>query len=316
MNHIVTILLVLALEVVPAGEAFLNLLQQRDSILIGDQLEYGFRLDSVKAGTQIALQDFSGASNDTLTLVRDWQLDTLKHSRKATEFDVKASVIISPFEEGTYQLPDLFAVIGRGINADTLKFAAKQMIVKTIPIDTASFEIHDIKPQKRYPVTFREVLPYLTGALIFAAALTGAVYLVIRKKRRKSAGAGNSEPAYIVALRALDKYRSEKNWAPEKQKAFYSGVTDTLKNYMEDRFGIDAPEMTTADLFDALKGNQDLVPELFNDTKELFETADFVKFAKFVVADSYNSKVLPLAVRFVTSTYQTVLEEEQKENVL
>ena len=47
--------------------------------------------------------------------------------------------------------------------------------------------------------------------------------------------------------------------------------------------------------------------------KELFELADFVKFAKFTASDDDNSKALPTAVRFVTSTYQTELDEENKE---
>lgn len=317
MVHILSILFAFLLEVIPSGESFLTLLQKRDSILVGDQLEYGFHLDSVSLDTQIALQDFSAASNDTLVLVRNWQLDTAKHSRKDSRVNLKASIIISPFEEGDYRLPELYAVLANGKNTDTLVFSASSMEVRSIPVDTATFQIHDIKPQKRYPVTIREIIPYLLGFQFLAAAVTALVCLVLLRRRRKSSGEQkNSEPAYIVALRTLDRFRSEKNWVPEKQKSFYSGVTDALKVYMEDRFGVDAPEMTTAELFDALKGCRDLDPGLYNETRDLFETADFVKFARFIVPDRENAKVLPLAVRFVTSTYQTGLEEEQKENVL
>ena len=42
------------------------------------------------------------------------------------------------------------------------------------------------------------------------------------------------------------------------------------------------------------------------------ECADYVKFAKHVASQEENARALPTAVRFVTSTYQTVLEEEQK----
>ena len=44
--------------------------------------------------------------------------------------------------------------------------------------------------------------------------------------------------------------------------------------------------------------------------KELFERADFVKFAKFTATKEENASVLPQAVRFVTSTYQAEVEEE------
>ena len=68
--------------------------------------------------------------------------------------------------------------------------------------------------------------------------------------------------------------------------------------------------MTTAELFDALKDSRDLSPDLYSELKELFERADFVKFAKYTAPDEDNAKALPLAVRFVTSTYQSEIEEE------
>lgn len=298
---------------VPAGQAFLKPLQQRDSILIADQLEYGFRLDSLKDGTSVLLPDFSAASNDTLTLVRGWQLDTLRSNKRTGLRDISASIVLAPFEEGKYELPDLPVIVG----GDTLVFSGLEMDVKTIPVDTANFEIRDIKGQIRYPLTFKEVLPWSLGAIVLAALIVLLV-LYIRRRRAMAAGelAKHRDPAYIVALRELDKYRSDKYWAPEKQKAFYSGITDALKFYIEDRFGIDAPEMTTAELFGELRKNKDLAPELYEGTKELFECADFVKFAKHIASDEDNAKALPMAVRFVTSTYQTELEEEQGKDVL
>ena len=74
--------------------------------------------------------------------------------------------------------------------------------------------------------------------------------------------------------------------------------------------------MTTAELFDALAPREDIAPELKAELREMFERADFVKFAKYIAPDSDNAKVLPLSVRFVTDTYQTALEEERKENAV
>ena len=113
----------------------------------------------------------------------------------------------------------------------------------------------------------------------------------------------------IRALRKLDKLRGDKFWKPEQQKFFYSGVTDTLREYIASRYGVGAMEMTTAEIFEGLKGT-DLPKDLYEEMKELFERADFVKFAKYTASDEDNAKVLPGAVRFVTSTYQAELEEE------
>lgn len=312
---VLTLILAVMLDVVPAGQAFLKQLQPRDSILIADQLEYGFQLDSLAEGTPVALPDFSGASNDTLTLVRGWQIDTTASLRvrqpgskeRAKLYSIRGSIVLAPFEEGLYHLPPIPVLRG----TDTLLFEGLDMEVKTMPVDTATFQIHDIKGQMRYPLTFREVLPWIGGLLPLSALVFLAVRLV--QRRRRETGAGKpKDPAYIVALRELDKWRGDKFWAPDKQKAYYSGITDALKNYIEDRFGVDAPEMTTAELFDALRQVEDLPAELREELREVFECADFVKFAKHTASQEENARALPTAVRFVTSTYQTVLEEEQQ----
>jgi hypothetical protein len=54
----------------------------------------------------------------------------------------------------------------------------------------------------------------------------------------------------------------------------------------------------------------DAPADLLEEMKDLFERADFVKFAKFTASEEENASALPVAVRFVTSTYQTEVEEE------
>ena len=320
---LLTIILALMLDVVPGGDAVLQQLQKRDSILIADQLRYSVTIKDLEKGTGIALPDLQGASNDTLTVVSGWQLDTLVRGRKISSrnakaaekalrkpFDLNASIVLAPFDEGTYVLPDIPVVKSCDGNCDTLVFKGLEMEVKTIPVDTATFVIHDIKGQIEYPVTFKEVLPWVLGGIAVIALILLAFKLIDRANKRKAEALKPKDPAYIVALRELDKYRSDKYWAPERQKAFYSGITDALKFYMDDRFGVDAPEMTTAELFDALKSDKDITPEMYSELKELFERADFVKFAKHVASDEENAGALPLAVRFVTTTYQADIEKE------
>lgn len=321
--NLLILLLTALLDIVPSGEATLVQLQKRDSILIADQVRYGVTVSGVTAGQQIALPDLSAASNDTLTILGGWQLDTLvngkairsRNSKAAAKilrkpFDISASIVLAPFEEGKYSLPDIPVLLAGPDKSDTLLFKGLEMEVKTMPVDTTTFEIHDIKGQILYPVTFKELLPWIGGGLLAAALIALAIWLIVRAQRRKAEALKPKDPAYIVALRELDKYRSDKYWAPEKQKAFYSGITDALKFYMDDRFGVDAPEMTTAELFNALKSDKDITPQMFSDLKELFERADFVKFAKHIASDEENAKALPLAVSFVTTTYQTDIQKE------
>ena len=52
--------------------------------------------------------------------------------------------------------------------------------------------------------------------------------------------------------------------------------------------------------------------KLYKEMKELFERADFVKFAKYVAPKDDNASVLPQAVRFITETYQAEIEAEEE----
>lgn len=313
--------------------SFLRQLQARDSILIADQLAYGFRLDGVEEGSVLGLQEFKDTLMRDVDIVRGWKMDTiatmrpklrgraLKSARagRVTDpqarfhYDIEGSLVIAPFEEGEYHLPllalQLASPDGR---VDTLVFDPQVMDVRTMPVDTATFEIHDIKGQIRYPVTAAEVAPYLFAAQLLAILAILVTCLVMVHRRREQGPVKHKDPAYIVALRKLDRYRGDKYWAAEKQKTYYSGLTDTLREYIADRFGIDAMEMTTAEIFAQLKGCRDLSPELYNDTRDLFELADFVKFAKHTASEQENADALPTAVRFVTSTYQAQIEEESE----
>ena len=297
--------------------SFLEPLQQRDSILIADQLRYGFTLDDVAEGTEFRMQDYSQAFGDTLIVVRNWKVDTLKTVRKGRKgparYSLRGDVVLAPFEAGTYHLPRIAVqrISPDGV-VDTLLFDPQDMEVTTIQVDTTTYVPHDIKGQMRYPLTFREILPYILGVLLLAGLVALAVVLV-RRRRTALAADAHKDPPYIVALRRLEGFRGEKYWAPDKQKTFYSGITDTLREYIAETFGIDACEMTTAEIFDALKDDRRLTAELYGSTKDLFELADFVKFAKHIASDAENAAALPQSVRFVTSTYQSTLEEETPE---
>lgn len=296
--------------------AFIRPLQERDSILVADQILYGFDLKQVEEGTPLAFPEIPQEQDDRLLFLSPWKIDTVKVTKQKKGMprllDIRGSVVISSFEEGNYELPRI--TLGRMSEngaVDTLVFDPVRMEVRTLPVDTATFQPHDIKGQIRYPVTFEEIFPWLAAGWLSAVLIILAICLVIIHRRRNDPESVRKEPAHIVALRKLDRYRGNKLWAPEKQKAFYSGITDALREYIVARYGIPAMEMTTSEIFDDMK-KTDAPKELLAEIRDLFERADFVKFAKYVASDEDNASALPVAVRFVTQTYQTEIEEEEK----
>ena len=300
-------------KVVQMGPSFLQPLQERDSVLIADQLFYGFELKQVEEGTQFAFPQIKDTLMTNIRVVKPWQMDTVKVSKtkkgQPRMLDLRGGLTITSFDEGIYYLPPLAVQrMSKGGVLDTLVFEPQKVEIKTMPVDTATFKPHDIKGVIKYPVTFAEVAPWVAGGLALAGLIALLIWLIIRYRRTHDPEYIKKDPAHIVALRKLDKYRGNKMWAPEKQKAFYSGITDTLREYIAARYGVGAMEMTTAEIFKDMKGT-DAPADLLEELKELFERADFVKFAKFTASDEDNAKALPVAVRFVTSTYQSDLEE-------
>ena len=301
-------------KVIPMTGAFLQQLQERDSVLIADQLCYGFELKGIEDGTLIALPEWQNDDKGGVMVVSPWQVDTVKatKARKGMPrlLDIKAGMVITSFDEGNYELPQI--VVGRlskdGV-VDTLVFDPIRLEVRAMPVDTATFQPHDIKGQIRYPVTFAEVAPWCLLAIVVVLAVIALVRLIMRRKAKLENV--KSDPAHIIALRKLDQFRGNKMWAADKQKAFYSGVTDALREYISARYGISAMEMTTAEIFKDMKAT-DAPETLLKEMKELFERADFVKFAKFVASDEDNATVLPVAVRFVTETYQSDIESSNE----
>ena len=290
--------------------SFLTQVTPRDSVLIADRLRYGFVLSGVEEGMGIALPEVKDSLMYGVEVLSPWKIDTLRTEGKDRNVHtIRGSLTITSFDEGRYLLPaiPLLKKSPQG-GVDTVWFEPQLLDVRTMPVDTATFVIHDIKDQVRYPVTFRETVPWVGLGLGVIGLVILAVWLFRRFRKQKEEEAAK-EPAHIRALRRLDKFRGDKYWEPERQKAFYSGVTDTLRDYIDDRYGIGAMEMTTAEFLPLLK-KQSLTPDLYDGLKDLFERADMIKFAKHTATREENAEVLPLAVRFVTSTYQSEIEQE------
>ena len=292
-------------------DAFIRQLQPRDSVLIADQLRYGVLLEGIEEGSELGLPQVKDTLMRDVLIVDNWSLDTLKTDKKLGTRDIEAALTITSFEQAEYLLPGIPVLVRRPDKSlDTLYFKGQDVLFCTMPVDTATFKLHDIKAQVKYPVTFLEVLPWIGLALLVAAIVALIWWLVSRAKARKKE-AEHKDPAHVIALRKLDTFRSDKYWAASKQKAFYSGVTDVLREYISARYGIGAMEMTTAEIFNALK-KSDIPEDLKSSLRELFERSDYVKFAKYVASDEENAQLVPMAVRFVTTTYQEEIEGEAK----
>ena len=65
-------------KVIPMGPSFLENLQQRDSVLIADQVLYGCELKDVEEGTLLGFPEVKQEEDVPLLVLGEWQIDTLK----------------------------------------------------------------------------------------------------------------------------------------------------------------------------------------------------------------------------------------------
>ncbi len=281
----------------------------KDTILIGDQVEWKSLL-KVPKGMTASIDSMSGYVVPGVELIGNFRIDTVKKHKKY--MDVEAKGLITSFDSGSYKLPALVVYFFRGDEiVDTLRLKELDLEVTTVPIDTATYEMYDIRPQFRYPVTFSEVIPWVGGGVLLAAVIIALIYYF----RRRSAGmsvlapAKPKDPAHIVALRKLEEIRNEKLWQEGKEKQFYTEVTDTLRIYIEERFGIKTLERTSNEILEDIS-KKELTPADYEILKGLFSTADLVKFAKYTASQEENENAIPASVRFVNDTFLQSIEEE------
>lgn len=181
--------------------------------------------------------------------------------------------------------------------------------MNTIAPDSTITDIYDVKEPISEPITFAEVAPWVLGSLLLIAAVLFIVYYIIRRRQNKPIffPLKPAEPAHVIALRKLNEIKEQKLWETDDHKQYYTALTDTLRQYMELRFGVNAMEQTTFEIVSALKAVQEIDKELLNELSENLSLSDLVKFARFTPTLPEKEGVLQFGFRFVNSTK----EEEQ-----
>lgn len=285
-----------------SGQELLSSTLSRDTIMIGDQIEWLSKFN-IPAGTTLKIDSMAGYVVPGVELIGDFKIDTVKKNRSLSEVHAKAT--ITSFDSGSYKMPPLVVYIYRGEQLeDTLRLKELPLEVTTIPVDTTTYQMFDLRSNFDYPVTFSEVAIWGGSALAVVALFVGIIYL-IRRMRRKGAVEEKpkpKDPAHIVALRELDHISGEKLWQNGKEKIFYTKVTDALRIYIEDRYDIRTMERTSAEILSDFS-KMEVKKSDFELLEEIFTVSDLVKFAKYTASQQENEETIPKAVKFVTNTY-------------
>ena len=214
---------------------------------------------------------------------------------------VSQAYTITAWDSAFYYLPPM------QVTVDGKKYDSKSLALKVYTVDIDTLHLDQFFPPNgimELPFLWEEWQMVMFGSLLLILMLVcvGVLYYhvkhgkpIVRFIRRKK-----KLPPHQVAMNEIERIKSERKWAEEDSKEYYTLLTDTLRNYIRDRYGFNAMEMTSSEIIERLiaENNEEALDEL----REIFRTADLVKFAKWSTLINENDANLVSAIEYVNQT--------------
>ena len=225
---------------------------------------------------------------------------------------INRDLIIQSFDSGMWIIKPIPYVV----NGDTAY--CNQLSLKVLPVDVSQMkDVHDIKPVEAVPFNLLDWLPNYWWAWLLALLLIGAGIWAYHKYYKKGVNPlkpmRKRLPPYEEAMINLQNLKAAQLWQQGQEKEYFTGLTDILRVYIDRRFHINAVEMTSSQIIDTLKKNDET--KAVNEQLEMIlEVADIVKFANARPLADDNEVAYQRAVNFVEAT-RPVERPEKKEEV-
>ena len=306
--------LTLGAAAVRAADPVVSARFSADSVMIGDQFSLDIRVDK-DVMEVVDFPVFNGFLSDSadIEILAESPVDTLKaEGRRIT---LGKSYLLAGFDEGRYRMGRIPVLrVDKNLIDTVWSRDSLAIDIHTLPVDTLTQTIHDVKPPLRTPLRFAEIRGWLILGWLAAVAVIAAVLLVRRRMELRALPGGRrpGEPPHVCAIRQLETLHNQKLWQSGKQKQYYTGITDILRRYIGDRYRVKAMELTSQEILDEME-RQRLSGEAADRLKNILLTADFVKFAKFVADAERNEEVYSDAYYFVEQTKETEVEHTPPE---
>jgi len=283
-----------------------------NTIVIGGQLTMSIEINhpaNIKAGWPDVADTFS-----LMEVISRSSIDTIINHEQNT-ITVRQKFVLTSFDSGFHVIPPwVFSYVAAGDTADYSAESRPLLItVQSVQVDLAE-SIKDIKGQVNMPYTWQDALPYLFGILLLA--ITG--WLLYRYFKNRKKGVVKQEvlaparPAHEIALEQLHELEAAKLWQQGNYKSYYTALSDITRTYIENRWQVNAMEMTTDEILHlAFIRNQP--QQVYVDLKYFLEISDLVKFAKLIPVGSENELCMKNAMAFVKANIPV---REEKEAVI
>ena len=227
---------------------------------------------------------------------------------------IKQDVLITSFDSSLYLLPPLKVIDG----VDTVYSNQVALKVSTIPVNADKpEEFNDIKTVWKPPFVWADYYPIIYGILLALFLICVIAYIVKRIRAKKSLIPFKKEepklPPHEQAIKELDEIKQQKLWQQGRSKEYYTLITDTLRKYIEERFGINAMEMTSGEILELIRKNSE-AQSVYDNLRQILQLADFVKFAKMNPLPDENDLSMMNAYLFVNQTKVEEMQEPESTN--
>lgn len=280
-------------------------------MLIGDQQHLTFKVKS-EPGIRIVFPQLQDTVVQGVEIISGPVRDSVKEKDGRWLFEEK--YVITAFDTGVYMIPPMpITVEGEEYN-NVLRTDPVAFVVNTYEVDAEKGN-YDIVMPYAAPWTFAEILPYLLWTLLGVAIILLGWWLWQRHKKNKPLFAAKKEeiPPYVKAIRSLDEIKGNKLWQAGNEKEYYTRLTDTVRQYLDDQFAIPAMEQTTGETMRSLNGCREVEAKEREKVADMLTTADYVKFAKFTPLQDENARYLDSAYDFVNQTHERLQAEKAEE---
>ena len=242
----------------------------------------------------------------------------LLHVEKADTIQLEDNLIkvskrltLTSFDEKLYPIPSFW------IKVNGKKYTTNSLALKVITVDVDTLHLNQFYPPKDVqdnPFSWNDWKEMFWCSVLLVLLLVVSIYLWVRLKQNKPiivrVKVVKHLPPHKKALIKIEQIKQDKLTVSSNQKEYYTKLTDTLRRYIEERFGFNAMEMTTSEIIEHLQkeGDNQMLLEL----KELFETADLVKFAKYSAQINENDLNLVNAIHFIDNTKMSDMPIEER----
>ncbi len=250
--------------------------------------------DSAKLGEGIEVWDVQ-MPFDTIAETNNG--DFIKH------YEQKFTV--STFDTGLVDIKPVRAIFG----TDTIYSNAVTLTVSATPLGEQP-QLKDIKPIEEDPFSTWEKIRlwlinnwwWLTLLILLPFVIWGIVYY-LKNKPEKEVVIKEIIPLDVRIYKKLEEIEGKKLWQNGKYKKYYSAITDTLRSYLAERYGVSTFEKTTSEIIEQLKLKPVPKDQLIQ-LEKLLRLADMVKFAKANPTKLENESAIEIAKEFVEKTYE------------